>query len=76
MERLSFQGFIRSSFRRDLSARADDQFSVLYYSNTLQLVGIAGKPNSVNALDTDSSNGPSQANGKLAGGCTSLSRYF
>lgn len=45
--------------------------SVLFYSDAEQLVGIAGKPNSVNALDVNSTNGPGQANGQLAGGCTS-----
>ena len=54
---------------------SDVQNRALYYSDQEQLVGIAGKPGSVNALDVNNGNGggSGHANGKLAGICEYIS---
>ncbi|CAD6589504.1 MAG: hypothetical protein TREMPRED_005380 [Tremellales sp. Tagirdzhanova-0007] len=49
-----------------------DIYSVLFYSPSEQLVGIAGKPNSVNALNVNSAGGPGHANKALARICEFL----
>ena len=55
-----------------LETEADLVLSVLFYSPSEQLVGIAGKPNSVNALNVNSAGGPGHANKALARICEFL----
>lgn len=59
-----------ASFCRAMEA--DLVLSVLFFSASEQLVGIAGKPNSVNALNVNSAGGPGHANKTLAGICECL----
>lgn len=47
----------------------DLAYRVLYYSPNQRLVGIAGKPNSVNALNVNGDSGGGKPNTKLAGIC-------
>jgi hypothetical protein len=48
---------------------SDLSLRVLYYSPNQRLVGIAGKPNSVNALNVNQDSGCGKPNTKLAGIC-------